>query len=334
MRAHVFFFAACALLPASFAFASNGSDDDGISSDGTSSDDDGSSSDDDGDSGATFHSKVVTALLRSPSAPDSNAKGKLEVKKESKSSESEQEIELEVENLPTGHSYFVYMEDAAGSGNFVQIKALSGSGFGFAASDDGNSSDDDDGTSSDDDGTSGDDDGDSSDGAELKAKWKVEGGFGSLPFGVASVDDLAGRGVEIRDELNVAYLYGTMPSLVANLKPTNGKVKLDAPGAPKGLLKMKSNPKKAKDELEVSVGGLKGLAGVTLEIEHPQTHTMAPVANVSLKSNGGGKLRLQTKKGDTLPFGSTSVKELSGLNFQVRNPSTSAVIFTGKLPKL
>jgi len=313
-------------LPASFAFASNGSDDDGISSDGTSSDDDGLSSDDDGDSGATFNSKVVTSLLRSPSAPDSNAKGKLEVKKESKSSESEQEIELEVENLPTGHSYFVYMEDAVGSGNFVQIKALSGSGFSFAASDDG--------TSSDDDGTSSDDDGDSSDGAELKAKWKVEDGFGSLPFGVASIDDLSGRGVEIRDELNVAYLYGTMPSLVANLKPANGKVKLDAPGAPKGLLKMKSNPKKAKDELEVSLDGLKGVTGVTLEIEHPQTHTMAPVANVSLKSNGGGKLRLQTKKGDTLPFGSTSVKELSGLNFQVRNPSTSAVIFTGKLPKL
>jgi hypothetical protein len=127
-------------------------------------------------------------------------------------------------------------------------------------------------------------------------------------------------------------------------RPERGSARLDIAGVDdnaRGKIDAKHFPAVGKREerswLRVKVGHLETDATYTLWMDDPTTTddaALVEVAGVTLVPGhkGATKLKLDTKKGDALPFGAT-LADLGGMLLEVRDEDGNAVL-TGSVPVL
>jgi hypothetical protein len=121
--------------------------------------------------------KAKLNLQAAEGSPNTSAKARLKIR--SKPKNGDERFELSAKKLSfDGLSYRLFVEDAAGSENFVDAGAMVRKS--------------------------------SSSSARYRRRTKKGD---ALPLGVASVVDLGGRAIEIRDGTGTVYLEGTLPSL-------------------------------------------------------------------------------------------------------------------------
>lgn len=248
--------------------------------------------------------KAQTYLVRSATTTDENAKGRVEVAQRSK--DNRQRFKVKAEHLPAG-SYSLFLEEAPGSGNLVEVAALLG-----------------------------DDESDDDDGDDDEFEYEADTGDGdALPLGATSLDDLAGRLLEVRDSSGaLVFLSGAVPDLASasgGSGSQKGEVKLSGNGV-ELRLKLRARPAKGDEELTLQVK--KAVAGAALElhVRNPANDQLELVVALTASGKGEAKFRVRTKKGDPLPFGVLHLSDLVGQSLELRD--TAGVLIAGQVPAL
>ena len=293
--------------------------------------------------------EAVAPMVRPLNGPAPGALGEIKVEKEDGG--KEQSIEFEADHLLPGHSYFVFLEDAVGSGVLVNVGMMwtheEGDDDGGDCKSKGGDDDDDDGGwgngDDDDDNGSGsgdDDDDDDGDGGssgtglvEAKLEFETECNGSGLPFGVTDVELLANRIVQIRDEANIVYLGGIVPSLLAPTQTRHAHRTLHPNDHGSGQVRIMKVPKKPRNTFEVRVNGAKGHDHAVVRVEDPKTHVMVVAGTIVLDAKGKGKLVLDTAKGQALPLGKSCNEPLCNRKIDVRDAASGQEILSGKIPK-
>ena len=180
--------------------------------------------------------------------------------------------------------------------------------------------------------------------ASGEARWDVNTMNGdTLPFGVASVADLVGYGIEVRDAGSaLVLLFGTMPDSPlrtsdhgsrsrgrALLTPGTGAV-----GEAHVAIESRTGTE-THEEFKVDVEH--EVAGLALDVyvEDPTAlGTFALVGSIAVDGEHEAELEIKTQDGDTLPFGLTSVSGLVGMQVELRNAVGGAVLYSGLVPAL
>ncbi|MCI0589213.1 MAG: phytase [Planctomycetes bacterium] len=149
-------------------------------------------------------------------------------------------------------------------------------------------------------------------------------------LGGADVNRLAGRRVEIRDGAST-HLFAVLPSL-PNLLNVNLQGPLAAaPGSPApnavGLVKLRSKGKAGTSKFELKAKGLP--VGPTYAVWVAEGATEgAALSQVGTLVKG--KLKIDTKKGQTLPFEVGFLPDLYGRAIEVRDGTTT--VLSGTIP--
>jgi len=240
--------------------------------------------------------KVISPLVRPGGAPDANAKGKVEVRR--RDEDQRQKFKVEAENIDPSLGFSTWLETAVGSGTLQNIGAMPKDGF---------------------------------DEVELE----LDTGDGdALPLGVADLDELAGRVVEVRDSAGNVYLTGIVPSLsAAGSAPVKTKTTLNATVG-EGRLRLRSKPAKGKQEFELRIKKLAAKSMVDVWMRGPGAGAFALVTTMKTSGGGGATFSVKTKKGQTLPLAAASLQALSGADIEVRDTTTGQLLQSGTVPAL
>jgi hypothetical protein len=236
-------------------------------------------------------------LMRPSPAPDSDASGYVETRKRAK--DNHQKFKVEAEHLDPAGSFAVFVEDAVGSGVFANVGAM----------------------------------GPESKIGEFELELETEDGD-ALPFGVTDVADLAGRGVQVRDASDVVLLEGVVPGVSFSLKATKAQTSLTAVIAGKGKLRLRNVPKKAQQFFELQLKKVGKGAVVEVFVFDPNTSSMALVQTLNANGGGNTKLKINTRKGQSLPLNALTLSELGGRAIEVRLQGAGTVLLTGVIPTL
>ena len=248
--------------------------------------------------------QAKSSLTRPDGFEDDDAHGAVDVR--TRDADGRHRLKVKADDMPDG-DYRFFLEDAVGSDTMVEVAAL------LVDADDDDDEDD------------------------FEYEFKADTQHGDpLPLGAASIDELSGRRVEVRDSLSAVVLVGMVPSLPeskADTKSSKAEDKLFSESlAVKASIKIKSAPKKGSEELKLKVKKLFGAASVDLYMQSPSSGLMEEVAVLVVDSDGSAKLKVSTKKGQSLPFGAFSVSELSGLAIEVRDSGSGDVLLSGVMP--
>ncbi len=177
-----------------------------------------------------------------------------------------------------------------------------------------------------------------------QARWLVDTSTGgTLPFGVATVADLDGYGIEIRDATSgVVLLVGTFGSTPdhegdTGSTETRGGAAL-TPGtgvAGEAHVAVESKPSETREEFKVEVQGQPGGTTIQVWLEDPANlGTLSNVGSFTVGGEGEGKFERDTSEGDTLPYGVASVSSLVGLAIELRASDGTTVLFSGVVPSM
>lgn len=274
-------------------------------------------------------------LVRPSDAPDPDAKGEIEIEKSKTGNESE--FEIEVENVDVQLVHELWMEEPADSGLLVYVADLE-----VDDDEDGElkyeaENEDDDDDDDDEEEDSGDDD-------------------PPLPFDVASVDDLIGRAVEIRQD-GAVVLEGVVPELGQSGKGPgkggNGKgqatsylvrpddvMQEDDDG--KGRVRLEIFPTNGRQRFGVDVEDVDASAGLDLWMEDAVgAGTFSLVGPFDLDDDDDdeedddgdddeARYEADTNDGDALPGGVLDLADLEGRGLEVRADTT--VVLLGTVP--
>jgi len=162
-----------------------------------------------------------------------------------------------------------------------------------------------------------------------------------LPFG-ATLTDLGGKAVEVRDGTTVV-LAGEFPVLSAHERALHGRGDLTrSAGSPfprsfgrvEELLRPADDDHAASSRFVITVRFSAARTTFTLWGDDPSTPdpTLVQFASVTTNRRGDARLVLDTRRGDSLPFGAT-LDDLAGGAIEVRDASDAAVL-TGAFPVL
>lgn len=184
-----------------------------------------------------------------------------------------------------------------------------------------------------------------------KAEWEIATNDGGvLPHGAATVEDLVGCSVEVRDATNgTVLLFGTFESVPASSDDEDGDGNDDGGGTERlrgraVLAKAVGVAGKAYCEIERRTdGGTRNEFKVEVEnqtvglvvevwVANPVGGALTNVGSLTIGAQGEGQLELQSQDGDSMPFGVTDVTTLSGLPLELRNASGGAVLYSGTVP--
>jgi hypothetical protein len=249
--------------------------------------------------------KGEMALQRPEDAPDPDAFGKVCLQKK----KGVQEFECEAGKLPAGQSglFRVFVESAAGSGDFVEVGGMTPKGA-------------------------------------AKGSWRLSlqaKGAAPSSLGVLSLSTLQGREVQVRIATGFVFLHGkcpmlgSSPGILTKCKKsslTNSASALSPKAV--GSLRVKLNAAKGCSSLDVRVKGLSHGHEYSVWIETaPGSGLFANAGLVEFKSvkSKQGAYRRDSKKGDPLPLGVTSISQLSGRRIEVRE-GVSSVQLGGVIP--
>ena len=221
---------------------------------------------------------------------------------------------VRVLGLPAG-DYPVALDD--GTGTLAVIGTIT-----VVVEDDGGDGDDDDG-----DGEGGrdddDDDGDGSHGLLVLTG-------GDLPFGAAAPGDLAGRNIEVRDGSGAVVLAGKTPSPIAEdpeeevgvcpLARPDPAVDPDAEGS----LRLESGGGRVVIKLHARNLGPGLVYGIVFST--PDASASETIGSFTAGDNGKGRFKLDTDKGDAIPFGAADLEALVGYGVAVKDPDGNTVL--------
>lgn len=253
-----------------------------------------------GNGGGNQKQDVQVSLVRPQDAIDSDAKGTLRVRSDGKKPRERFDVKaIRVEGLGT---LDLFIEDAVASGVFVLVASLEGEGD------------------------------------ELKLSLDTKKGD-SLPLDAEMNEDLVGLRVEVR-AVDDVVLQGSVPPLDLSKKPVKAKVNVVPPAVDppspdmKGTLKMRSKANKGQERLDLKV--------LNVSFDLGDFHVFMEDAEASgvfvevgqleqVGSKPKGRWRVDSKKGQMLPFGVVSVTQLEGRRLQVRD-DLDAVHVEGTLP--
>jgi len=250
--------------------------------------------------------KREVALQRPDPAPDDNAFGKAKLEMKG----NEQKFEVEAGNLSTdgASTYTVHIETTPTSDAFFSVgsmilkNAVSGAWE-----------------------------------LELKAT-----GAAPAALQVASLTELAGRELQIRDGSSATVLHGELPVLSAgvgqgnlNSKSTLFKASGSPSENPSGWVRIKFNAPQGWSEFEVEAKKLNTTNGLSVFVEDGLgSNVFVNVGAMTLKGSApkvSARYRVRTKKGDSLPLGVFSLGELSGRKLELRDGSGAAHL-AGAIP--
>ncbi len=297
----------------------------------------------DGGDGEGSDQKTSAPLVRPDDPPDPDALGELMLRRKTRGDSVRDSMKVKARDLPVGVSFDLWMANGEGVMDLVRtFKSDDGKGDDEgddnsggddqgsqgddeggddenALGDDGGSGDDGDGN---DDEGEGDDDGESrgDEGTELEMEFEN----GNLPFEAASLDELAGRRVEIRAG-DLVYLMGLVPTFDAasagSRRREHTGVALsrgeDAPDEDcRGQAELDNQEQNDRARFDVECRGL------------PEQDYFVDVANdegdmeeagvLEPKGHGRYRIRLDTKKGEPLPLGILDADDLDDRRIEIR----------------
>ncbi len=251
-------------------------------------------------------SEVQVSLQRPVPAPDPDAFGKVELEKRG----SEQEFKVDGRNLPAGPAdgFGVFVEDGVGTGIFLTVGAMAIK-------------------------------------SPSQGRWELNiEHHGAAPpqLGVADLSDLAGRRLEVRGVSGAVHLWAVLPSIATSpgVGSVNQKAGLALPAvsppspAAKGTVavKLKASQGNSFFELKVQKGLAPNPTYVVWIEDAPGSGTFTAAGDLQMSASGTkGRLRRDTKKGETLPLSVGSVLDLSGRALEVRD-GASVVHLVGTIP--
>ncbi len=230
--------------------------------------------------GAWSRGKVaMTRPVATP--PDDDAKGTLEVR--TKKKDNRDRFTVKAQKLPTDTvTFHLFLEDAVGSMTFVDLGAMDV-----------------------------DDDGD--------LRFDVDTWSGApLPGGVADVEELAGRALEVRGDDTFTYLGTTVPAFFEG-KKKKAKAKFSlagAGGSAKATVESHAQAPYERLSMKIETTVIDGT--VDLFVEDPSSSTLTVVASLETDGSGKAKFSVSTKSGAPLPFGA-NLSELDGMAVEVRD---------------
>lgn len=254
-----------------------------------------------GSGGGGSDVKVKWFLTRAATSPDTNASGYIELRKKS---DGDQKFKVEADHIDPSIAFSVWVETALGSGVLASAGAMLPEDF-----------------------------------DEVELELETEDGA-ALPNGATDVATLAGLRVEVRDATNAVYLEGVVPSITgggsgggsggsgndkakASFTGSGGKVELE--------LERKNN---SSQEFELEIKKLKIASTVGFFVFSSTQSAFVPVTTLGLNGGGNAKLKIETKKGQPLPLGVTSLSSLGNVAFELRDGTSGVVLIAGTIPQL
>jgi len=157
-------------------------------------------------------------------------------------------------------------------------------------------------------------------------KWKANTAKGdALPLAVASVADLAGLRLLVKDGDGETILTGLVPDVGASGKPVKQKAGLLPPTSTTAHGDVKA------DGHSLTVRIRKVAAGRYDVLMEDDEGAMQDVGDLDVGPNGEGLWRLMAKMGDPLPFDCGMIAHLFGRRVEVRN-GTGDVVIEGRVP--
>lgn len=179
------------------------------------------------------------------------------------------------------------------------------------------------------------------------AEWKLDTGDGDdLPFGVAHLARLEKHLVVVRNADGVALLGARLPDfpprgdlrdrcfrlrgrarLVPELDGVRGFTELRAAGCfeDRELVRL-------RQVMLIAARGLGEGREVEFFVADPDNGQLTSLGTVVTGADGGAFLVFDTMDGDDLPFGAQTVRELTGLDVEVRDDVTGDVLLHGQMP--
>ena len=158
------------------------------------------------------------------------------------------------------------------------------------------------------------------------------GDGGALPAGAATVAELAGRRVDVRDAEGALLLSGTVPSLDA------------APIRLRGRTRVRDEVTGVRVDVEMRVSGPMGRQQFRIKVRRAEPNaalelwiddgagTLVLAAEMTANPGGSVAVRLDSRRGDGMPLGAGGVQDLSGRPFEVRVGGVA--VAAGALPTL
>jgi len=159
----------------------------------------------------------------------------------------------------------------------------------------------------------------------------------ALPLDVPDVADLIGRRVEIRNGSDAVVLFAEVPPFGLDSKPHKATVKIAAPpGSPfpdvTGTLSLRSKADKGQERIILKVKKLPPDAGPFNVFVEDGVGVLVDDGPLVLTGKNGTYKR-DTKQGDQLPNGATSLTGLTGRALELRDHN-AAVLLSTELPPL
>jgi hypothetical protein len=235
---------------------------------------------------------VISSLVRPPSPPDADARGKVRFRSRSKKGLEQDQIDVKVLKVDVSLEHRLFLEDAVDAGTFSDLGAL-----------------------------------DASDGS---LSWSVDTSQGdALPGGATGLGDLSGRRFEVRQGGDVV-LEASGPDLAASKKPVNHKDAFSAPDAeadPSGIkagLRMRGKADKGQHRFVVKVKKAPFAdSDIHLWVESDaDSGSFLDAGAFDQKGNSSnGRYRRDTHLGAPLPLGVDDLMALGGRRIQVRDDS-------------
>lgn len=259
-----------------------------------------------GDALAGKKERAEDFLVRPDPAPDADARGR--IKLETEAGKDRDRLELRADHVDDSGTFDVYIEDALGSATFVLLGAMQA---------------------------------DDSGSGELRLKFDEQ--KAPLPLAIASVSELYGRQLEVRDGGSAVVLEGAIPDpadQVGKKGFSKAKATLALPlGAPdpdaQGRVEIWHKGKDNRERFRVKAEHLDTLGVFVVEVEDDVgagTFTAVGTMSADASDDGGFKLYLDKQQGDPMPFG-LPVDDLAGRVVRIAD-GTSAVVLEGVIPDL
>lgn len=173
------------------------------------------------------------------------------------------------------------------------------------------------------------------------AEWRLNTCNGDdLPFGVDSLLDLEGYGVEVRDREGTPLLRARIPDLppYGNCFRVRGAARLrswvDPIGGYVRYRVVGCVPTWLRQRFVLAAHGLDAWQEVEFFLEDPDhPGTLVSIGTLLANKRGQARLVFDTRLGDDLPHDVATIKPLIGMQIQVRDDVTGELLLSGRVPQ-
>jgi hypothetical protein len=158
----------------------------------------------------------------------------------------------------------------------------------------------------------------------------------ALPFGAESPSDLGGRAICVDDSAGATLLQGTTPSPIAGgPRRRNGRCPLSLPDPAvdedaEGVLKLEQG--EGRIVVKVHLRNLEPGGVYTVCLTDPANDMTEALGMVTINPGGNGQFKVDTAKGDSIPFGAGDLAALEGFEITVKDAEGGVVLVGAVCP--